>query len=82
MGLPAPLGAYKFPSAMSFNTCFSIDRSATCILFLKILHPTGQIDVQTAILLAPAEVTLVRYPGLPARNPNRLSLRCGNLDLT
>src|SRR5439155_3628121 len=27
--LPAPLGAYKFPRAMSFNTCFSSDRSAT-----------------------------------------------------
>ena len=27
--LPAPVGAYKFPSAMSFSTCFSIDRSAT-----------------------------------------------------
>jgi hypothetical protein len=24
--LPAPFGAYKFPSAMSFNTCFSSDR--------------------------------------------------------
>jgi len=27
--LPAPFGAYKFPSAMSFSTCFSIDKSAT-----------------------------------------------------
>ena len=30
--LPAPLGAYKFPRAMSFNTCFSSDRSATSFL--------------------------------------------------
>lgn len=27
--LPAPFGAYKFPEMMSFNTCFSRDRSAT-----------------------------------------------------
>lgn len=27
--LPAPLGAYKFPEATSFSTCFSSDRSAT-----------------------------------------------------
>jgi hypothetical protein len=27
--LPASFGAYKFPEAMSFNTCFSSDRSAT-----------------------------------------------------
>ena len=27
--LPAPLGAYKFPSAISFRTCFSSERSAT-----------------------------------------------------
>lgn len=27
--LPAPFGAYKFPEAMSFRTCFSSDRSAT-----------------------------------------------------
>ena len=26
---PAPLGAYKFPEATSFSTCFSSDRSAT-----------------------------------------------------
>ncbi len=26
--LPASLGAYKFPSAMSFRTCFSSDRSS------------------------------------------------------
>ena len=26
--LPAQVGAYKFPEAMSFNTCFSSDRSA------------------------------------------------------
>src|SRR5919199_702131 len=28
-GLPAPLGAYKFPCAMSFKICFSSARSAT-----------------------------------------------------
>src|SRR3569833_2156943 len=28
-GLPAPLGAYKFPAATSLSTCFSSERSAT-----------------------------------------------------
>lgn len=27
--LPAPVGRYKFPEAISFRTCFSNDRSAT-----------------------------------------------------
>ena len=27
--LPAPFGAYKFPEAISFKTCFSSDNSAT-----------------------------------------------------
>jgi hypothetical protein len=27
--LPAPFGAYKFPEAISFNTCFSRERSET-----------------------------------------------------
>ena len=27
--LPSPFGAYKFPEAISFRTCFSRDRSAT-----------------------------------------------------
>jgi hypothetical protein len=27
--LPAPFGAYKFPEAISFSTCFSRERSAT-----------------------------------------------------
>ena len=27
--LPAPFGAYKFPEAISFRTCFSRDKSAT-----------------------------------------------------
>jgi hypothetical protein len=26
---PTPFGAYKFPDAMSFRTCFSRERSAT-----------------------------------------------------
>jgi len=27
--LPTPFGAYKFPDAISFRTCFSSERSAT-----------------------------------------------------
>jgi hypothetical protein len=30
--------------------------------FLHVLHPTRLIKIQTAILLAPAKVTLIRYP--------------------
>jgi hypothetical protein len=69
--LPATFGAYKFPEEMSFNTCFSSDRSATNLFRRAFSFSRSFIrrhdQDQPTILLAPAVKTLLRDARLPAR---------------
>lgn len=51
------------------------------ILFLKVLHLARLIQIQTAIFLTPAEITLFRDARFPACNRYRFSLRRRHLDL-
>ncbi len=63
----ATFGAYQFPSAASFKISLfrgQIGHGAfeTAALGLQFLQPTALIDLELAVLPAPAIVTLLRYP--------------------
>src|SRR5665213_210385 len=56
-GVTSPRGTWKFPSAMSFNTCFSSVSVASalelCVFFLQILELLRLLDLQSAVFFPP-----------------------------
>lgn len=72
---PAPLGAYKFPSAtvledLLLERQFRYQPLELGVLLLQGLEPLGLVQLQPAILFAPALKGLLANAGLPTR------LRC------
>jgi len=62
---------------MSFKTCLSSERSVTKrsetgFLFLQLFHPPSLIQIQSAILFAPAVIALIRIPLLGTQTPINL----------
>lgn len=56
----------------------------TCFPFLSSIRNQKNailVQIKTSVLLAPAIVALIRYPGLPARNRYRFTLGCRHLNL-
>lgn len=78
--LPASVGRYKFPSAISFRICFSRDRSATSRS--SSLNRLACSISRPPYSLRPSIVALLRYLGFLASLPDRSALARQHLDLT
>lgn len=77
--LPTPLGAYKFPCAMSLRICFSSERSAICqrkraFSRSKPLQAFGLLELQPTVFLAPTIVALLGQTALLAGERDALAL--------
>ena len=56
-----------------FSLFSAIVTVVAAVPLLKVLHPPGLVQIKPATFLAPAIVTLVRYPGFTARNRHRFA---------
>ena len=83
--LPASLGAYNFPWAISRRTCFSSDRSATSFFSRPFSSSSCLsrflINVETAVFLAPSIKRLLRRSHFFASYSDVLALALQHLNL-